>query len=295
MKLTYWDRYKKKIINDKVYADKFILWCYEDPFGKKMLKYIFSKRPINYLYGLYKESPLSKKQIEKDIQDYQIHMELFKKEKYRSYSDFFLREFISGVRPFPKETKKMGAFGEGRFLGFEKIEKDHRFPVKGHYLNSNELLENKDFSQDFLNGPILICRLCPVDYHHFHYPDNGKILSRYRIHGDYHSVNVHALKNKDDIFIKNEREITIIETENFGKLAYIEVGAMCVGKIKQDHPTNDSCQRGEKKGRFEFGGSTLIILGEPGKWKPSQDILDHSAENRESYIKLGDTVGISLI
>lgn len=291
MKLTYWDRYKKNILEDKVYADSFILWCYESSIGQFFLKILFSKRPINYLYGVYKNSALSKKQIPIDIEEYQIDMNLFKDIEFNSYSDFFLREFKEGARNFVKEESILGAFGEGRYLGFEKVTDELRFPVKGKDLNSFELLESKQYANMFDGGPILICRLCPIDYHHFHYPTDGKIIDRYKIHGSYHSVNVHALRNKSDIFIENEREITIIETKNFGKLAFIEVGAMCVGKISQDNPNSSHCFKGERKGHFEFGGSTLILLGQAGMWKPANDILEHSAKNRESFIMLGDYVG----
>lgn len=188
----------------------------------------------------------------------------------------------------------MGAFGEGRYLGFNHVYPDHRFPVKGQFLTATNLLENAELASEFIGGPILICRLCPIDYHHFHFPDTGKILKRYRVHGDYHSVNVYALKQKDDVFCVNEREISILETENFGKLAYIEVGAMCVGKIIQANPKKKSFKKGDRKGHFEFGASTLIILGQKGKWSVSKDILKHSNVNRESYIKLGDEVAFKV-
>ncbi|MFT6632026.1 MAG: phosphatidylserine decarboxylase [Bacteriovoracaceae bacterium] len=277
-------------MEDKVYADQFILWCYENPIGKAFLKILFSKKPINKLYGKYKSSKLSAKQIKIDIEAYKIDMDLFKKVPLECYSDFFLREFKDDMRPFSTSKSEFGAPGEGRYLGFKSIKEDHRYPVKGQFLTSSELLGGHELSKTFQDGPILICRLCPVDYHHFHYPDNGNILTRFKIHGDYHSVNVHALRNRGDIFIKNEREITIIQTENFGKIAYIEVGAMCVGKIKQNRPEATTCLKGEQKGHFEFGGSTIIILGESSKWTPSKDILEHSSENRESFIKLGDCV-----
>ncbi len=90
--------------------------------------------------------------------------------------------------------------------------------------------------------------------------------------------------------MNNEREVTILETENFGKIAFIEVGAMCVGKIIPEDPYLTQFQRGQLKGHFEFGASTVIILGQEGKWIPSEDILKHSKEKRESFIKLGDEV-----
>lgn len=289
--LKYWDRYKNEVLFDKIYADWFIKWCYENKIGKIFLDYFFSKKSFNILYGLYKTSKFSVKQIKADIEQYSVDMDLFKSEKFNSYSDFFLREFKEGIRSFPNE-EKLGAFAEGRVLAFNKIDVDHKYPVKGEFLTPELLLGNTNIAKDFLGGPIIIIRLCPIDYHHFHYPVDGKITDRYKLTGNYHSVNVLALKNRDDIFVKNEREITIIENINFGKMAYIEVGAMCVGKIIQKNPSSTNCVRGELKGHFEFGASTVILMGEKDKWSPSEDILKQSQKNIESYIKLGDEIAI---
>jgi phosphatidylserine decarboxylase len=288
--LQYWDRYNEKICEDQVYADWFIKWCYEKKIGKVFLDYFFSKKKFNILYGLYKTSKFSLKQIQKDIEDYSVDMDLFKRTPFRSYSDFFLREFNDGIRSFPEDDTQMGAFSEGRVLAFNSIEEDHKYPVKGEYLTPELLLGNTQIAKDFIGGPLIIIRLCPIDYHHFHYPVSGKVLERYKLTGNYHSVNVLALKCKADIFVKNEREVTVIENENFGKMAYIEVGAMCVGKIIQNNPKNSTFTKGELKGHFEFGASTVILMGQKEKWIPSDDILNHSGKNIESYIKLGDEI-----
>jgi phosphatidylserine decarboxylase len=289
--ISYWHRDESKIKSDNIYADWFVRWCYENRFGKIFLNYFFSKKNFNILYGLYKSSTFSAKQINKDITDFSVQMDLYENGPFRTYSDFFLRKFKPGVRQFPTDNKIMGAFAEGRVLGYKEVSADQKYPVKGTYLDSNKLLGNPKISQDFVGGPIIIIRLCPIDYHHFHFPDTGTITKSYTIGGDYHSVNILALKNKGDIFINNERRITILETENFGKLAYIEVGAMCVGKIIQEDPECINFKKGQLKGHFGFGASTVIVLGEPGKWIPSADILEYSAQNIESYIRLGDQVG----
>jgi phosphatidylserine decarboxylase len=292
--LKYWDRYEGKIKEDQVYADWFVKWCYENPLGKKLLDYVFSKKNFNFIYGLYKNSKLSLKQIQKDIHDYAIDMDLYENGPFNNYTDFFLRKFKKGVRPFDENPRIMSAFAEGRVLAYEEITPTHQYPVKGAYLSADKLLNDKSLAQEFMGGPIVIIRLCPIDYHHFHFPDNGKILKSWKVGGVYHSVNVLALKHKGDIFIDNEREITLMQTENFGKLAYIEVGAMCVGKIIQEDPNLTEFEKGQLKGHFEFGASTVILLGEKGKWKPSEDIIIHSIENRESFIKLGDEIGSKL-
>jgi phosphatidylserine decarboxylase len=88
--------------------------------------------------------------------------------------------------------------------------------------------------------------------------------------------------------------VTIVQTENFGRLAYIEVGAICVGKIVQSHRWNKPFMRGEEKGYFLFGGSTVIVIGEKGLWKPSQDILTNTINGIETYLHLGQEVGVKV-
>lgn len=288
--IKYWDRYKKKVLADQIYADWFVRWCYETKKGRFFLNLFFKRKSFNLLYGLYKNSKFSLKQIKTDIQEYKVDMEQFIDTPFKSYSDFFLRQFKPEARSFPRDKNIMGSFAEGRILAFKSIKKDHLYPVKGKHLSSRVLLEDEALAKTFEDGPIIIARLCPIDYHHFHFPDNGKVLKRYRVGGVYHSVNLIALKNRGDVFENNEREITILETESFGKIAYIEVGAMCVGKIVQKDKNQVSFKKGERKGHFEFGASTVIILGEKDSWSPSQDILENSEKNIESFIKLGDEV-----
>jgi phosphatidylserine decarboxylase len=170
---------------------------------------------------------------------------------------------------------------------------EQKVPVKGTALSAGALLENEKWSKVFEGGPLLLARLCPTDYHRFHFPDKGQIIETYSIHGKLHSVNPLALKYKQEIFITNERQVSILDTENFGKLAYIEVGALCVGRIVQTYGTRKHFYRGEEKGYFLFGGSTVIVLGEPGSWIPDHDLLRQTEQGRETLIRLGEQVAVS--
>ena len=115
----------------------------------------------------------------------------------------------------------------------------------------------------------------------------------YELHGAYHSVNPIALKERPEIFMINERAVTILQTENFGKLAYIEVGATMVGKIIQSTDLKDF-KRGDEKGYFLFGGSTVIVLGEKGKWKPTDDLIKHTQGGMETWVPLGQKIAEKL-
>jgi phosphatidylserine decarboxylase len=149
------------------------------------------------------------------------------------------------------------------------------------------LLGRTDIARSFQGGSLLIARLCPLDYHRFHYPDDGRTWDSYRVHGALHSVNPLALKFRSDIFFTNERQISLLDTRNFGRIAYIEVGALCVGKIVQSH-FQPEFKRGDEKGYFLFGASTVIVMGQAGAWKPAQDLLEQTAKKRETLVRLGE-------
>jgi len=186
--------------------------------------------------------------------------------------------------------KKIDAFIKE--FNIEMVSSEQTFPVKGEDLSSTTILDSEVWEGHFAGGPILIARLCPVDYHRFHFPDHGEVVDQYEVSGSYHSVNPIALAFKSNILSTNQRRVTILNTKNFGKLAYVEVGAMCVGRIVHTH-SGRSFNRGDEKGYFLFGGSTVIVLGEKGKWRPYSDILEYSQKGIETFVRLGSSVAVA--
>jgi phosphatidylserine decarboxylase len=298
MEIQFFNHHTKKVETEKVYGDQLIEWLYKSSSGQ-LLSHFLCKAPLSKLYGAFQNTGFSAKKIESFIKNYQIELNTFMPEEgrdtsspYSNFNQFFIRRFKPGKRPFSEASNELGAFAEARYFGYKSVSDEETYPVKGHFLSARELIANAKWEDTFSEGPLLLARLCPVDYHRFHYPDNGVILDEFRVPGQYHSVNPLALKSKPDIFITNERHVTILETENFGKLAYIEVGAICVGKIVQSNPLSKGTKfkKGDEKGYFLFGGSTVIVLGEKGKWTPQSEILENTKKGMETYFYLGTTV-----
>ncbi|HBN09365.1 MAG TPA: phosphatidylserine decarboxylase [Cyanobacteria bacterium UBA8530] len=288
--IEFWDREKEMLRSEPAYAGDFVRWCYQTAVGRFFLEHFFAKRPFNWLYGHFQASRWSLPEIERDIESFHIDLTEYEESTYRSYAEFFHRSFRPGARTFQTDPEILPAFAEGKYLAFAEMHPEREFPVKGRCLKPGQLLGNAELAKEFEGGPMLICRLCPIDYHHFHYPDDGESGRSYRVGGGYHSVNILALKAQPDIFLKNEREITLLSTRNFGPLAFIEVGAMTVGKIVQTHPNPAHFKRGEEKGYFMFGASTVIVLGKKGCWRPAVDLLEQTAAGRETHVKLGTGV-----
>lgn len=298
--IKYYNRMAGQIETEKVYGDAFIRFLYCSVAGQK-IGGLLTNKYVSKIYGSFQDLPISHRKVRPFIDKFHINMDEYEpgslsaqdpRDSYKNFNEFFIRKFKLGKRPFVNEPHRMPAFAEARYVGFDAIDEKKKYPVKGHYLLAKDLVGNAAVASAFEGGPLLIARLCPVDYHRYHYPDNGKVLDNFRVPGAYDSVNPLALKYKNQIFIKNERHVSILQTENFGKLAYIEVGAICVGKIVQSHNWKKPFLRGEEKGYFLFGGSTVILLGEKGAWKPSNDITENTQKGIETYLQLGQEVAV---
>jgi phosphatidylserine decarboxylase len=296
--IKYFNRMTGQTEVEKVYGDKFIKFLYTSVAGQK-IGTLFTNKYFSKTYGAFQDLPSSSRKVRPFIEKFNINIADYEpgtrpaldpRDSYRTFNEFFIRRFKLGKRSFVTDPHCMPAFAEARYVGFDAINDEKFYPVKGNYLKAKDLIGNDQVSKIFEGGPLLIARLCPVDYHRYHYPDSGKVLDHFRVPGAYDSVNPFALRYKNQIFIKNERYVSILQTENFGRLAYIEVGAICVGKIVQSHRWNKPFMRGEEKGYFLFGGSTVVLLGEKGAWKPSSDISSNTANGIETYLHLGAEV-----
>jgi len=297
-KIVYFNRPAQREEIELVYGDGGIRFIYDNAVGQLLAPLVASKL-VSQLYGSYQDWPLSKRKVAPFVEKFSIDLSMYKPgsvstenkaHSYKNFNEFFIREFEDNQRSFIADSQKMPAFCEARYFGHEAINDDVKIPVKGKLLNANDLLGGSHWSPTFEGGPLLVARLCPVDYHRYHYPLDGETLDSFQIRGQYHSVNPIALQSKPDIFIANERRASILETQSFGKLAYIEVGAAMVGKIVQRYDESKPHKRGDEKGYFLFGGSTVIVLGEKGKWSPSPDICKNTKAGIETYLQLGNEV-----
>ncbi|GAB4013172.1 MAG: phosphatidylserine decarboxylase [Bdellovibrio sp.] len=295
MEIRYYNRHTHQLETEKVYGDAAVKWLYQSGSGK-MLSKIITSAIVSKGYGWLQSRSFSAKKIPDFIKQFDIKMEDYLPEEgrdtrdpYSSFNQFFIRKFKPGVREFEKTLTKMPAPCEARYFGYENLNESASIPVKGKYMSAKEVISSTKWGPIFENGPMLLARLCPVDYHRFHYPDNGKTIESFRVPGKLHSVNPIALKKIPEILSTNERVVSILETENFGKLAYVEVGATCVGKIVQSHKA-DKFSRGDEKGYFLFGGSTVIVFGERRMWKPIPEIIENTNKGIEVYSHIGATI-----
>ena len=174
-------------------------------------------------------------------------------------------------------------------LSLYEIDGNTEFEVKGFEYTVETLLKDRELADRYRGGYCFIFRLAVEDYHRYFYLDDGVKGKNVFIKGRLHTVQPAALEKKR-VFTENCREYTVLETENFGAVTQVEVGAMMVGRIVNLHEEH-SFKRGEEKGRFVFGGSTIIVLVEKGKVLPDEELLLNTAAGKETIVKCGERIG----
>ncbi len=138
---------------------------------------------------------------------------------------------------------------------------------------------------------MIIVRLAPADYHRYHFPANGKIGSGNKIDGYYYSVSPYAIKDNFGVFCENKRELTTLETSEYGDILISEIGATMVGGIEQTYTPHTDVKKGEEKGYFTFGGSSVLLLFEKGKVRIDDDILKNTKNGYETKVSVGEKIG----
>jgi phosphatidylserine decarboxylase len=289
-RIEIWNRAERRMETEQVYGDFWLRLLYGTGVGRTLARGVLSGPALSRLGGALQSTRRSARRVRSFIDAFDIPMDEFETREWASFNDFFIRRFRPGAREFCSESHRMPAFCEARYLAFEFFDVETSFPVKGRFLTPLVILNDTDLAEIFDGGPLLIARLAPVDYHRFHFPDDGEVIKERRISGRLHSGNPFALRHCSDILAINERHVTVLHTANFGTLAHVEVGAMNVGKIVQTYPPGESFRRGGEKGYFCFGASTILLFGEPGRWTPSNDLLEQTRQHRETLVRLGDEV-----
>ncbi len=265
---------------------------YNTDLGKALTRSVLNKHLVSKLYGRAVKSSQSKSIISKFVKHYDIDLSEVKKPigSFRSFNDFFIRELKETARPIDNKPRHLIAPADSRLLVFD-LKSTDVFPVKGYWYSLQQLVKDPHLADEYRDGWCFIYRLAPADYHRFCYIDNGSQEKVKRIRGSLHSVNPIALSSINNLLSQNYRVLSILETENFGKVLHLEVGALLVGKIVLRNRQNYFFKRGEEKGWFEYGGSTIIQIFKKEAVIPDADILKNSMSNIETLVRMGEKTG----
>lgn len=263
-------------------------FLYHTKFGGAVLK-LLTCRFVSSIAGAFLDSRLSVPRIKGYVKKNGIDLSLYEEKKYRSFNDFFTRKIRPELRPFDVAPDALVAPCDGKLTVYP-IDDELIFNVKGFDYSVSTLLKNEELAKEFSGGYCLVFRLCVEDYHRYFYFDTCKKSENVPIKGRYHTVQPIALGARR-VFNENHREYTVMETENFQKAVQVEVGAMMVGRIVNNHGEGNF-SRGEEKGKFEFGGSTIILLLQKDVAKIDEELIKNTENDDETIVRCGERIGV---
>ena len=257
----------------------------------RIILYFLAKTAVSKLAGRVMDGAFTKAFIPGFIKQNNLDMGQYEDTAYRSFNDFFERKVKAEYRPFPQNENEAIAPCDGKLTAY-KITADSEFHIKHSEYTVSDLLKDELLAAEYTDGICLIYRLTPDDYHRFCYIDDGQILESKKIDGVLHTVRP-VTQRRYNVLTENSREYALMQTENFGKVVQMEVGALFVGKIV-NYKAGGAVKRGEERGLFRFGASTIIMLYQKNTLTLAPEIYENTTNNKETLVKMGETIGMVL-
>jgi phosphatidylserine decarboxylase len=294
--IQYFNRYSGRMETESVYGDAFLRWTYGNPLGRLGLHALVKRAAFSRWYGQRMDAAASRAKVAPFIRTYGVDAGEFAEapESYGTFNEFFYRKLKAGARPIDPHPDSAVFPADGRHLGFQDVSKLEGILVKGAVFDVAKLLGDAELARRFQDGAMVLSRLCPVDYHRFHFPVSGVPDAPRVIEGPLYSVNPIALRRNIHIFTENKRAVTRIESDRHGLVVMLEVGATCVGSFEYTFAPGAHVEKGAEKGYFKFGGSSTVSLFERGRFQLAEDLVKWSREGIELYARMGDRMGEKL-
>jgi len=291
--VVFYNRYTRQLETEVIYGEGFLRWAYESVSGRAATALLVKRSLFSHWYGWRMNQPASRERIPPFIKQYEISVQEMADppESFPHFNAFFSRKLKPEARPIAADEKTVIFPADGRHFAIPDISKNDGIFVKGVKFNLAALLDDKVLAERFAKGSMLISRLCPVDYHRFHFPCGGVPDAPRLINGMLYSVNPIALRQRPTLFWENKRYLTRVETGGLGEVILLEVGATCVGTVVHTSAAGAPVRKGDEKGYFLFGGSCFITIYEPRRVTFTEDLLQQCAQGYEVYARMGDGAG----
>ena len=295
--IRYFNRASGELETEAVYGEGFLRWTYENPLGKLSLEAMVKRAGFSRWYGWRMDKPTSASKVLPFIEQYGLNPAEFadSPESFDSFNEFFYRKLNESARPVAAKDDVVVFPADGRHFGFPNIGAMDSFYVKGQRFDLSSFLQDPKLTERYTGGTLLFSRLCPVDYHRFHFPIGGIPDNLRLIPGALYSVNPLALRQRLAYLWENKRAITAIQSRQFGQVLMCPVGATCVGSIKPTYKSNAPMKKGDEMGYCAVGGSSTILLFEPNTVTLSEDLVEWTSKGTELYAKMGEECARALI
>lgn len=295
--VRYIDRHTGELKTEDIYGERVLRWVYGNPLGRMAQWLLIRRWIVSAWYGSKMDEVKSSLRIVPFINKYGLDESEFADPvgEYLSFNEFFYRKLKLKSRPIDTEDNSLVFPADGRHMAFANISSENNFIVKGQIFNLKQFLGDDELAERYKDGSMLLSRLCPVDYHRFHFPCSGKVGIPRLINGWLYSVNPIALVTRPTIFWENKRIVTSVESVELGQVQFVEVGATMVGSVRQTYIPGEHVAKGDEKGYFAFGGSSVVVLFEKGRMRFDPDLLENTTNGYETYARFGERMGQILL
>lgn len=282
----------EKAMEKKVTTHPLLRFLYNNTLGR-VIRSGLTKKWVSSAAGLYCDRSISRIHIKPFVQAHKISVNEAQKDlnQFTTFNDFFIRTLKPEARPIDSHPYSVISPADGHVMIFEHITHTMHFPVKETVFNLEKFLNSKELAAAYKGGTIMIFRLAPWDYHRFHFPLACVPSAPTIINGRYESVNPLVYLTGVQPLTENERHVSVLKNTLCGDIIMVSVGALCVGKIIETYMPEQLYQKGDEAGYFCFGGSTMVLIFEPGAITVRHDILTRSHAAQETPIKMGMTIG----
>jgi phosphatidylserine decarboxylase len=287
MSVQIYDRATGTVYDEPQYGEKRLHFLYETMPGRILLGAIFARPWYSNLNATLNRTRRSARKIGPLVRQFNIDMNEYPGQTYTSYDSFITRKIDPAKRPVAAGPNALIAVADSRLQAYP-ITADGRIPVKQGSSTIAELLRDPDLAVTYEDGVCLVFRLATPDYHRYCFVDDGQVIRGRTIDGMLHSVQPVSAKRYRPLS-ENCRQYSVIETLNLGMVVTVEVGALLVGRIHNYEIT--TCERGQEKGYFTLGGSTICLLLKSGTVKIDPDIIEYSRRHIETKVRLGEKIG----
>jgi len=289
-KIILYNKDKKEFVEEKVYFKSALEFLYSNNFFSKIFMKLFSKTPIfSKVIGFINNLKFSKYKIKSFVEHFHVNTLEFEKNlnEFISFNDFFIRKLKKDIRKIDFDENSLVFPCDGRFLAYQNISDFDHFFVKNEKFDLNEFLQDEILANVYKDGSMLLCRLAPQDYHRFHFPCDGVPSKSKIINGYLFSVNPIALKKNIKILSQNKRVLTTFKTKSFSDILYIEIGATNVGSINQTYTPNIEYKKGDEKGYFSLGASSIVLLFKKNIVSFEDDLVQMTKKKIETLSHFG--------
>lgn len=296
--IVYINRINGKKETEQVYKKGAIDFLYGPSFISSLARFfllplIAGCSLFSRFYGFIQKQPWSARKIRPFIKEFQIDESEFLDpvSSFHSFNDFFIRRLKPEARPIASGENEAMIPADGRYYFYPSIASANGFSVKGQFFSLEKLLQNEVLANEYKEGSMVMARLCPSDYHRFHFPCEGIPGPTTVINGTLYSVNPLAIQRNIEIFSENKRTVCEFRSSFFGPILYLAIGATNVGSIKETHSCGVLQSKGAEKGYFEFGGSALILLFKRGTILFDSDLIQATQDGMEIRCLMGQRMG----